>query len=328
MRFFVTGATGFIGHHLCHALCEAGHEVTALVRSPEKAGALPSAARIHEGDLSLFARPDATLPEVDVVIHLAGIVAAPTPDVYDAINHRAVRELLACLGRQTWTPKRLLFASSLAAAGPSSRDEPWREADPLAPVDPYGEAKAHAEAAVAEAPFPTTTFRPCIVLGPDDPASLTLFRAAASGAGIRVAGDPQRLSFVDVRDVVSALVCMAGDTREGHFIYYVSHPDPIDIRILWRGLSQAVGKRVLVVPIPKPVLWGAMKLATLASRVVPFTNQLDVKQYAQMVAPAFLCSSEALRTELRWQPQHGLDDCLAHAAAGYRLSGLLAGGRG
>jgi nucleoside-diphosphate-sugar epimerase len=161
------------------------------------------------------------------------------------------------------------------------------------------------------------------VLGPGDPASLTLFRAAQSGAGIRVAGDPQRLSFVDVRDVVSALVCMADDTRDGHFTYYVSHPDPIDVRELWRGLSHAVEKRVLVVPIPRPVLFAAMKLATLASRAVGFTNQLDVKQYRQMVAPAFLCSSEALRSDLGWEPRHELEDCLAHATAGYRRSGLL-----
>jgi dihydroflavonol-4-reductase len=323
VRFFVTGATGFIGHHLCHALCEAGHEVTALVRSPEKARALPPAARLYEGDLSIFAQPGTELPRADVVVHLAGIVAAPTPDVYDVINHRAVKDLLACLGRQSWKPKRLLFASSLAAAGPSSRTKPWVEADPLAPIDPYGEAKARAESAVAAAPFPTTTFRPCIVLGPDDPASLTLFRAAQSGVGIRIAGDPQRLSFVDVRDVISALTCMACDTREGNFTYYVSHPDPTDIRELWRGLSKVVAKRVLVIPIPKPVFFGAMKLATLASRFADFRNQLDVKQYNQMVAPAFLCSSEALRTDLGWQPQHELDDCLAHAAAGYRRSGLL-----
>ena len=32
MRIFVTGATGFIGAHLCRALVGAGHEIVALVR--------------------------------------------------------------------------------------------------------------------------------------------------------------------------------------------------------------------------------------------------------------------------------------------------------
>ena len=325
MKFFVTGATGFIGVHLCRALCDAGHGVTALVRSPEKARSLPAEVEPYPGDLSVFRRPDASLPRADVVVHLAGVVAADTPAQYDEINHLAVRDLLACLARQAWTPRRLLFASSLAAAGPSARSEPHREDDPLAPIDDYGRAKARAEAAVAQAPFPTTSFRPCIVLGPDDPATLTLFRGAQSGVGMRVAGEPQALSFVDVRDVVSALLCMAEDRRDGHRTYYVSHPQPIDVQRLWEGLSRALGRPVRVAPIPRPALYAAMRAATLASRLLRFGNQLDAKQYAQMTAPAFLCSSAALEADLGWTARHGLDECLAHAVAGYRRSGRLRG---
>ncbi len=37
MRIFLTGATGYIGSAVLDASLRAGHDVTALVRDPEKA---------------------------------------------------------------------------------------------------------------------------------------------------------------------------------------------------------------------------------------------------------------------------------------------------
>ncbi len=323
MKILVTGSTGFIGTHLCRALVKRGDQVISLVRTPAKAKLLPEGVEILEGDLGIFARQDTDLPEVDVVVHLAGVTVAPSPEIYEAINFTAVRDLVACLERQSWKPKRLVFSSSLAAAGPSKADGAWTEKDPLFPIEAYGQAKARAETVVSRASFPTTSFRPCIVLGPNDTATLTLFKSAWRGVGMRVGRTAQRLSFVDVRDVVSAIELMCDDTRKGHFTYFVSHPEPIDVDQLWAGLSRAVGKRVRVVPMPATLLRAAVPVATIGSRILGKTNQLDLKQYKQMVAKAFVCSSAALSEDLGWNARFGLDATLQHAAEGYRQSGAL-----
>jgi nucleoside-diphosphate-sugar epimerase len=323
MRVFVTGATGFIGHHLCRRFAERGDEVIALVRSANKTGRLPAGVKALPGDLSIFADPALELPPCDVVVHLAGVVAADKLADYEALNFTAVKNLVACVGRQKWTPSRFLFASSLAAGGPSAWDAELTELDPPGPVDAYGAAKARAEGVVREARFPTTSFRPPIVLGPGDEASLTLFKAARRGVGVRVAGRPQRLSFVDVRDLADAIVLMADDRRAGSYCYYASHPQRTDIPELWRELGHAVGRRVHVLPVPRPLLYLAMLASTAGAAVFRFKNQLDAKQYAQMVAPAFVCSSALLRADLGWAPRFGLSACLAHAAEGYRAAGLL-----
>jgi nucleoside-diphosphate-sugar epimerase len=53
VRAFLTGGTGFIGGHLARKLRERGDEVVALVRSPDKAGALRElGCELVEGDLS------------------------------------------------------------------------------------------------------------------------------------------------------------------------------------------------------------------------------------------------------------------------------------
>jgi nucleoside-diphosphate-sugar epimerase len=323
LRFFVTGATGFIGQHLCRHLIDRGDEVVALVRSPAKASRLPDGVQTLAGDLSSFAESRTVLPPCDVVVHLAGVIAAEKLEDYDAINHRAVRDLVDCLRRQSWTPKRVLFTSSLAAVGPSEPGRPLVETDPARPIEAYGIAKAKAETVIERAPFPTTTFRPPLVFGPRDEATLTFFRAAQRGVGMRIAGPRQELSFVDVRDLVDAIVLMAEDQRRDSLVYFTSHPEPMDVPALWRELGRVLETRVVVIPVPRTILFVVMLVATFFAKVFRFKNQLDKKQYDQMVAPAFVCSSEKLRSELGWRPRYGFSEALSNAADGYRRAGLL-----
>ncbi|HEY2512902.1 MAG TPA: NAD(P)-dependent oxidoreductase [Polyangiaceae bacterium] len=326
MRILLTGATGFIGRHLCERLVARGDEIVALVRWPETEAPLPPSVKVLAGDLSIFADPTRVLPPCDVVIHLAGVVTAERLSEYEQVNFAGVKHLLECIGRQSWKPARFLFASSLAALGPSRAGEAHTERDLPRPIDPYGEAKARAEALVAAAPFPTTCFRPGAVLGPGDPQSFTLFRSANKGFGFRVAGPPQELSFVDVRDLVEAIVLMADDRRPGAYTYFASHPDRIDVLDLWSEVGRAVGRTVLVVPFPRWALYVAMRLATALAALFRFRNQLDAKQYKQMAAAGYVCTSAALRRDLGWGPRHALADCIAHAAHGYRAAGALPAG--
>ena len=115
MKVLLTGATGFIGGHLCRRLVAGGNHVVALVRDPKKAASLPGEVERLEGDLSLFDRPDLALPACDVVMHIAGVVSANAAAEYDAVNFRAVKSLVESVARQSWRPRRLLFASSLAS---------------------------------------------------------------------------------------------------------------------------------------------------------------------------------------------------------------------
>jgi nucleoside-diphosphate-sugar epimerase len=72
MRIFVTGATGWVGSAVVQELLTAGHEVTGLARSQEKADALAKAgATVRLGsvtDLDLLSEAAA---EADGVIHCA-----------------------------------------------------------------------------------------------------------------------------------------------------------------------------------------------------------------------------------------------------------------
>ena len=281
----LTGATGFIGTHLVPELLGRGHELVALVRSPAKlTEELRARIEVIEGDLSVFSQPDRVLPTFDVAIHLAAIIAGKNAAEYASINFGAVKDLLVCIDRQSFTPKRLLFASSLAAAGPSRRDRAHVESDVAQPIDAYGRAKLDAEALVAEQPYPTSIFRPSLVLGPLDGATITLYKMAKSGFAARPAGPPQQLSFVDVSDVVRAIVLMVEDTSSEDRLYYVTHEDVVTTDQMFQTMATAQGRGVRILPIPRVLLRLASAFLTAASKVIPFKNQLDEKQLLQMTA--------------------------------------------
>jgi nucleoside-diphosphate-sugar epimerase len=140
---------------------------------------------------------------------------------------------------------------------------------------------------------------------------------------MRISGRPQALSFVDVRDLVDAIVLMAEDERRDSHVYFTSHPAAMDVPTLWRELGRVLGKRVIVIPLPRAVLFLAMVVATFFAKIFRFKNQLDKKQYDQMIAPAFVCSGDKLRSELGWTPRYGFGETLANAASGYREAGRL-----
>jgi nucleoside-diphosphate-sugar epimerase len=326
MRILVTGATGFIGAHLCRELVRQGHELVALARDPKKAAAeLPSTGvETLAGDLSLFAREDVVLPACELVIHLAGVVAAKSPEQYDAVNFEAVKHLVRTLARQTWRPRRLLFASSLAAVGPTMTRVPKTERDLAEPIEPYGRAKLKAEQFLAaEAPFPTTSFRPALVFGPRDTATLTFFKLAKRGFGFRVAGAPQGLSFIDIDDAVAGICAMMSDTSDAHRTYFLAAREQMDTERLWQAMAEATARRVRVIRVPRPILRGASVMSTAFSKVFGFTNQLDRKQYDQMVAPAFMCSSDALQAAHDWTPRVSLVQSLAKAWTAYQADGWV-----
>ncbi|MGA1821708.1 MAG: NAD-dependent epimerase/dehydratase family protein [Thermoplasmatota archaeon] len=73
MKYFVTGATGFIGGHLARRLAGDGHEVTALVRDPESADDLrKEGIHIHVGDITETDSMAEGMKGSDGVFHTAG----------------------------------------------------------------------------------------------------------------------------------------------------------------------------------------------------------------------------------------------------------------
>jgi dihydroflavonol-4-reductase len=118
MKIFVTGATGFVGHHVAHELAGHGAELRLLVRKSSNLANLEGiAGETHVGDLS---DPDSIKPALqgcDAVMHVAADYRLwiPDPKAMYRANVDGTRELLR-LAREAGV-RRVVYTSSVATMG-------------------------------------------------------------------------------------------------------------------------------------------------------------------------------------------------------------------
>ena len=162
-RTLVTGAAGFTGRYVAHALAERGHEVHGLVHQHEPG--LADGVHAHEADLADLDALKKVVAEVrpDHVIHLAAIAFVAHGDVEQMYRTNVVgtRQLLEALAGSPTTPSSVLIASSANIYG-NAREGVLDETVPAAPANDYGVSKVATEyvAELYASRLPITVLRP------------------------------------------------------------------------------------------------------------------------------------------------------------------------
>ncbi|MEV7417701.1 NAD-dependent epimerase/dehydratase family protein [Streptomyces sp. NPDC089919] len=140
MNLLITGAAGFIGSALTHALRAAGHTVTPLDNlSVTSRRPAPTGLQVRDVR-SLTARD---LDRCDTVVHLAALKSVPASFEVGGFEHNVAvdRHLLHTFAAST--ARRLLLASSCEVYG--QQDGPLAESAPYAPRSPYAAGKVATE---------------------------------------------------------------------------------------------------------------------------------------------------------------------------------------
>jgi UDP-glucose 4-epimerase len=222
MRVLVTGATGFIGRHLCRSLLEDNVQVVALFHrnTCENLAFIgqQSSPQCVQGDLRDSAALQEILEQNDVeaVLHLAAHIprghSAQDPFLSFEVNCRGTLNLLqAC---QLASVRRFVYASTLSVYNfryPAYL--PVDELHPEAPVDLYGASKLVAETYcrfyAQRRGIRTVVLRLSGVYGPGrEGGVITNFtRSALLGEPFHLSASPsQTKDFIYVQDAVSAFV--------------------------------------------------------------------------------------------------------------------------
>jgi nucleoside-diphosphate-sugar epimerase len=298
MKVLVTGANGFVGSAVCRALLAAGMEVAGAVRG----GAVPGGvARRVVGDIGPGTDWRGALEGIDVVVHCAARVHVMRERAADPLaEFRFVnRDGAVALARQA-EGRRLIFVSTIKVNGEeTAAGRPFRADDVPAPVDPYGIAKAEAEAQLAEIHRDLVVIRPPLVVGAGAKGNLAgLMKLVAAGVPLPFASIDNRRSLVgraNLADLIRA--CVTHPAAPGKTFLVRDDPD-VSTPDLVRRLGMAMGRRARLLPFPVSLL-GAMGKAGRR-----LTGSLTV-------------DDGATREVLGWTPPFGLDEGLREMAAEY-----------
>lgn len=317
MRVLVTGANGFVGRAVCRALCRAGHEVTAAVRSPDRAMAGIAAARfVAVGNIDGGTDWTAAIDGAEAVVHLVSpsatvLAAGDEAALCREIIEGGTRALAAASARAGVS--RFIFMSSIKANGEGTDGRPLTAADTPRPEGPYGRAKLAAEAAIEQisrdAGMRVTVIRPPAVYGPGSRGNVyALARVVRTMPTIAlpVGWLSNRRSFIFVENLASATVAAVEDKAPVNRIFLVRDPKVISttrlVELILAGFDRS--PRFLP-PVPGPLAPALLAVAGRVGLVRRLYGDLDI-------------DDEATRAALSWTPPVPTEEAIARTMAWIR----------
>lgn len=334
LKIAVTGGSGFLGSHLLPFLLGEDFEVTCLSRRPD--ASFPAGARIVAGDCLDERSLAPFLAEQDVLLHMASVLFAPSWQSYLEANARGVRNLVNAIKSlpPEARPKKAVYISSLAAAGPCAVSPGLDESAAPAPVSAYGWSKLLGEKLFQEAfGDRTLILRPPIIYGSGDKGLLPMFKSAALGLGISPGSFRDfPVSVIHAGDVSRAILLLLQNGGSG--VYHLNDGREHDMASFCRAMGAAQGKTVRTLRAPLPVMgasaalcsaWGniAGKAAKISGRRPPRAPQWNLDKYREARQAGWLANAGRIRQEHGFIPEIDLKKGMAEAVRGYCKMGML-----
>jgi len=301
MRFFVTGASGFVGSALSSELRMRGIDVQSISRAQQ------------EIDKSTDWQD--ALQGISVVIHLAARVHVMHENKADPLaEFRKVNvEGTEHLARSAAAAgvKRLVYVSSIKVNGEETIGG-QRYSEESAPFtkDPYGISKWEAEQALqrvaAETGLEVVIIRPPLVYGVGVKGNFAQMLSVVSRRiPLPFAAVKNQRSLIYVGNLVDALISCAIHPAAAGKTYLACDGEDISTPALLNRLGNEMGCPARLFQCPTWLLSMMGKIASRSDQLLRLMGSLQI-------------DSHKIRSELNWKPPYRLQQGLQKTAEWYR----------
>lgn len=261
---FVTGATGFLGRHLCRNLLandldEKPVRLIYLSRNPHRCTNDLKSATSLNGDLNDLPALRNALHGVDYVFHLAAEVKLTKGVDIWRNNYYGTVSLLEAL--EGISLKRFVYASTVGAVDRMPSDDcsrPLTEDIPPNPLSEYGKTKLDSERAVQNSDLPYSILRVPWAYGsgmtPDTHVRFLTNGVACRKLFSRVAF-PGKVSLLAASDTVAAFRLISTHKSAVNEIFFASDGRPISLASLFQRYASVIGKGHSMLHLPGQLMW-------------------------------------------------------------------------
>ena len=307
MRYFLTGATGFIGRRLAMRLLEDGHDVAAIVRKPHEARDLKvQGADIFQGDITDRQTIAAGMQGADGVFHIAAKYefGLRSHSLMESVNVGGTRNVLQTM-RELRIPRGVYTSSIIVNSDTKGIlvDESYQDDDPH--LSEYARTKWEAHYHVARAMIfdglPLIIVLPSSVYGPGDQSSIALMFKDFLRGRLPMIPSKAMLSWVHVDDVVTGHILAMEKGRIGES-YNLSGPTHTFIEA-FEEAARITRRRPPPIHLSPGFLRFASRLSGTLEPIIKIPSHYSAEALASSAGTTTIASFEKARSELGFEPR-------------------------
>lgn len=332
-RVLIVGAGGFAGGWIVEEALKRGLEVWAGVRATTSRKYLSDERiRFVEFDFdnpsSLAQSLAASLPgggKWDWIVYNLGATKCLRFSDFNRINYEYLRDFVEALKSTGKVPEKLLYISSLSAAGPVAEKDGHAitEKDIPLPNTRYGASKLKAEMLLQMSGIPFIIFRATGLYGPRDKDYFLMFESIGKGFDFSVGYKRQLLTFLYITDLANAIFDALEKAPVGE-TYNVAHP-AVYSQADFRRLSAKEMRKALVIPVKVP-LWGLKVVSAIAEKIGVVKGQpstLNRDKYNIMAQRNWSVDVGKARKDFGFSPEVDLEEGIRKSVEWYKEEGWL-----